>query len=215
MMIDFGYLFNKYNIQANGVLHLGASAGQEAETYDSFGIKKVIWVEAILSVFVELVKNISKYPGHIPLHACVSDVDGKEVIFHVSNNEAQSSSFLELGVHKEIHPTVHYIEDIPMVTDKVSTLLRKFGISLDGYDFLNIDLQGAELLALKGMGDLLYGFKYCYLEVNKKSTYVGCPLIEDLDAYLSFYGFERVETGTWVADCWTDALFIRKDLINE
>jgi FkbM family methyltransferase len=213
MMIDFDYLFNKFNIQSKGILHLGSSTGQEALKYKSLGIERVIWVEAIPKVFGELVKYLEivgcMNEGCICINACVSDVDGKEVVFNISNNEAQSSSFLELGYHKIIHPSVEYIDHIKMVTKRVSTIVKEMNIDLTGIDFLNADLQGVELLALKGMGDLLYNLKYCYLEVNKRSTYVGCALIEEVDEYLSLFGFKRVETGTWVADTWTDALYIK------
>ena len=37
--------------------------------------------------------------------------------------------------------------------------------------FLNIDIQGAELLALKGMGELLHHFDYAYIEVNHDYVY--------------------------------------------
>jgi hypothetical protein len=43
-----------------------------------------------------------------------------------------------------------------------------------------------------------------------KETYKGCMLIEELDYFMLQRGFERVETGEWVADTWTDALYIRK-----
>jgi hypothetical protein len=64
--------------------------------------------------------------------------------------------------------------------------------------------------AFKGMGHLLGQFKWVYTEVNKQNTYEGCALIEDLDFYLLKYGFERAETGQWVADTWTDALYVKK-----
>jgi hypothetical protein len=35
-------------------------------------------------------------------------------------------------------------------------------------------------------------------------------LIPDLDYFMMQRGFERVETGDWVADTWTDALYVRK-----
>lgn len=214
MMIDFEYLFAKYNIQSKGVLHIGASTGQEALKYKELGIERVIWIEAIHDVFEGLCKHLHDIgcdgDGITCINACVSDVDGKEVMFNISNNEAQSSSFLELGHHKIIHPTVDYIGQVKLFTKRVSTILVENDLDLYGIDFLNADLQGAELLAIKGMGEIIRKFKYCYLEVNKKETYIGCPLIEEVDEYLAIFGFKRVETGVWVADTWTDALYIRE-----
>ena len=82
-------------------------------------------------------------------------------------------------------------------------------IPKDKYDFLNIDLQGCERFALKGMGDILYNFKWAYLEVNAKEVYKGCALVGEIDEYLLGFGFKRVET-KWCGNTgWGDALYIK------
>jgi FkbM family methyltransferase len=205
MLIPFKELFEKYNIKPSGILHLGANQGQEAEAYEELKIPAVIWIEAIPSVYEQLVQNVSKYKNHLCINACVSDVNDQEVEFNVSNNEAQSSSFLELGFHKQAHPEVHYVDKIKMTTKRVDFL-----VGFGGNWLLNADLQGAELLAFKGLGDLINSIKWIYTEVNSKLTYEGCPLVEELDEYLGTFGFTRVETAEWCGDCWTDALYIKK-----
>ena len=208
MMISFDYLVDKHKLDIKGVLHLGASTGQERDAYDTYCKGKVMWVEAIPRVYLDLQQNIKPYPQQTAYNACLSNVDGDEVVFNVSNNESQSSSILELGVHALIHPEVHYIEQIAMKTQRVDTLLKDVDVS--GINFLNVDLQGAEHLAIEGMGDLIKNIDYALLEVNMKETYKGCMLIEELDYFMLQRGFERVETGEWVAETWTDALYIRK-----
>lgn len=79
----------------------------------------------------------------------------------------------------------------------------------EGLDFLNMDIQGAELKALRGMGDILKQFKWAYLEVNKAELYKGCALVEDIDLYMLSYGFRRVET-SWTGAMWGDALYCHK-----
>jgi hypothetical protein len=84
---------------------------------------------------------------------------------------------------------------------------------LDGFDFLNVDVQGAELFVLRGMGELINQFKWVYLEVNKAHLYVGCPLVEELDQYLANFGLVRVET-MWAGNTnWGDALWVKKELL--
>jgi FkbM family methyltransferase len=207
-MISFDYLVDKHKLDIKGVLHLGASTGQERDAYDTYCKGKVMWVEAIPRVYLDLQQNIKPYPQQTAHNACLSNVDGDEVVFNVSNNESQSSSILELGVHALIHPEVHYIEQIAMKTQRVDTLLKDVDVST--INFLNVDLQGAEHLAIEGMGDLIKNIDYALLEVNMKETYKGCMLIEELDYFMLQRGFERVETGEWVAETWTDALYIRK-----
>lgn len=207
MMIPFDYLVDKYKIDVKGVAHFGSSYGQEKIEYDKYCKGKVIWVEAIPNVYAELVENLKPYPNQKGYNACLSNVDGQEISFNVSNNESQSSSMLELGTHSEIHPEVHYVESLSMTTHRADSLFTKE--DFNGINFLNVDLQGAEHLAIEGMGDLIKGIEWALLEVNQKEVYKGCMTIDNMDYFMMQRGFERVETGEWVAESWTDALYKR------
>lgn len=203
MLIDFRKLFPRYNIKPKGVLHVGANIGEEAPVYDELGIKNVCWIEANPYICNKLTENVSKY-GHRILNFAASDEDGN-IILHESNNGSQSSSILELGTHLQQHPEVHYVRDIPvqmMRLDSVGDWLE--------YDFVNMDIQGNELRALRGMGDTLRHFKWAYLEVNKAEVYKKCALVEEMDLFMNGFGFMRVET-KWVGN-WGDAIFLRKDV---
>lgn len=204
MLIDFRELFPRYNIKPTGVLHVGANVGEEAQVYDELEIKDVCWIEGNPEIIPQLKINVDKY-NHKVINALIGDIEGLELPLHISNNASQSSSILELGTHKTAHPEVHYVKDV------VLTMRRLDQISCWGeYDFLNIDLQGAELKALKGLGDCLSHFKWAYLEVNKAELYKGCALVEDIDMYLIGFGFKRVET-KWCGNTnWGDALYIKK-----
>jgi FkbM family methyltransferase len=207
MLIDFRQLFPKYNIKPQGVLHIGANVGEEAPVYDELGIKSVWWIEANPDLIPQLrINTQDRYDDHRVTQALIGDVEGLELNFHISNNAGQSSSILELGTHKIAHPEVNYVKDIVLKMRRID----QFRTCWAGYDFLNIDLQGAELKALRGMGDVLKQFNWAYLEVNKQHLYEGCPLVEDLDLYLLGYGFKRVET-KWCGNTgWGDALYIKK-----
>jgi FkbM family methyltransferase len=206
MLIDFRTLFPKYDIKPKGVLHVGANVGEEAPVYDELGIKDVVWIEANEQLLPQLTINTRDKYKHKVIHACVGDVQDLEVKFHISNNAGQSSSYLELGTHKTAHPEVHYVKDVVMKMKRID----QFGTCWGGYDFLNIDLQGAELKALRGMGDVLHQFKWAYLEVNQQELYKGCALVEDIDMYMIGFGFRRAET-KWCGNTgWGDALYIKK-----
>lgn len=192
MLIDFDYLFLNYGIRSlPGVLHVGANTGQEAEAYRKHGVKRVIWIEALSAIYIKLLKHLEAFPNQSAICACVSDKDGERVVFNIASNEGQSSSFLEFGTHSKEHPTVKYVGKEIMRTTRLDTLLKEFKIGPDW--FLNMDLQGAELLALKGMGQLLNQFKYVYIEVNEKELYKGCALVPEIDAYLADFGFMGME----------------------
>jgi FkbM family methyltransferase len=211
MLIDFRTLFPKYDIKPKGVLHVGANVGEEAPVYDELGIKDVVWIEANADIIPKLQSNISQYERHNFFHACVSDVEGEEVIFHISNNGSQSSSILDLGTHKTAHPEVHYVKDVVMKSSRLDKMVILWDIVRNaGIDFLNIDLQGAELKAIRGLGDKLHQFKWAYLEVNQAELYKGCALVEDIDMYMIGYGFRRAET-KWCGNTgWGDALYVKK-----
>jgi FkbM family methyltransferase len=209
MLIDFNTLFPKYGILPKGVVHIGASTGQESKHYVNLGVKDVVYIEALPDVFEQLVNNCKSFKGTSfkCINVCISEQDGEEVIFNRTNNEGQSSSILELGTHKIQHPSVKVIERLKLTTSRVDTLFKKYNIKSD-HNFLNIDLQGAELIALKSMGDLLKGFQWAYLEVNKEELYKGCALVEEVDIYMAKFGFERIET-KWTPNAWGDALFAK------
>lgn len=206
MLIPLKTLQKRFKVNPTGVLHIGANVGEEAQAYDEIGVKDVVWIEANEQLIPQLKINTQHKYGHKVIHACIGDIQDLEVKFHISNNAGQSSSYLEFGTHKIAHPEVHYVRDVVMKMKRIDGFTTCWG----GYDFLNIDLQGAELKALKGMGDLLRQFKWAYLEVNKAELYKGCALVEDIDMYMLAYGFKRVMT-EWAGNTgWGDALYIMK-----
>jgi FkbM family methyltransferase len=205
MLINFENIVRKYG-KPKGILHVGANRGQEAEEYQKAGVNHVVWVEALKDVYADLVSNVSKY-CHTCINACVSDVEGKKVVFHESNNEGQSSSYLQLGTHKTAHPEVHFLKDHEMTTTTIEELYINH--SLDGLDMLVMDIQGAEMDALKGSVSRLPEFKIVYLEVNTQHVYEGCALLPEIDKFLRGYGFKKAEERIFKQWGWGDCLWTR------
>jgi len=205
--------FNTLNIRPKGVLHVGASEGQEAQAYQDLGVGRVVWIEADPKVYNLLLKHLEKFNGQVALNACVSDVDADLVKFNIANNGGQSSSLLEFGTHTTVHPEVKFTEVIELTTIRIDTLMKKWLYATlpfqHGLDFLNIDLQGAELLALNGMGDLIYQFKWAYLEVNWKQLYKGCPLFPEIVTWMKAKGFKCEKFLECGNTGWGDAFFKR------
>ena len=203
MLISLHELIQRYNIQIKGILHVGAHECEELNDYLRYiPIEKMLWVDALPDK-VALCKQ--KYPGVLIENAIVSDVIEK-VRFNVSNN-GQSSSMLDFGLHSHFHPQVHYIGYFESETKLLKDILPKYDIE---YNFLNFDIQGAELKALKGMEEYLNKVDYLYTEVNSDYVYKNCALVTELDEYLLKYGLHRVET-QWCGDFrWGDAFYIRK-----
>lgn len=202
MLISLNELVNKYNITFKGVLHVGAHECEELCDYERYiGRDKILWIEAIPDK-VDMCKL--KYSNLLIENAIVSDVE-EDVEFKISNN-GQSSSILELGLHTHYHHHIHYVNIINGTTKLLRNILPKYDIQ---FNFLNFDIQGAELKALKGMEEYLCGVDYLYTEVNSDYVYKNCALISELDEYLEKFGLVRVETR--MTDFkWGDAFYIRK-----
>lgn len=208
MLIDFSYLCKKYQFKPRGILHIGAHDLEEMDKYLSEGVFKIIWIEGNLDL---VLKNSHRVDGANQklFHGLVYSEDNKEADFNITNN-LQSSSILEFGKHKEYHPHVEFIETRKMTTTRVDSLLEKNGIGIKEFDFVNLDIQGVELQALKGFGKYLDNIKYIYTEVNSGEVYKNNDSIEDLDLFLSGFGFKRVETEMTPFE-WGDAFYVKKN----
>jgi hypothetical protein len=113
---------------------------------------------------------------------------------------------LEFGLHSTFHPHVKYVTCFEGETKLLKDILPAYDID---FNFLNFDIQGAELKALKGMEYYLPNVDYIYIEVNSDYVYKDCALVSDLDNYLGIFGLKRVET-KWCGDFkWGDAFYIR------
>lgn len=206
MLIDLLQLKEKHQIYPKNVLHVGAHKGEEFSLYYALSAENVLWVEANKYLAEELkpIETLS-YPSNKVICEVVGEKDGETVTFNVSNNN-QSSSILELGEHSQLFPDVVYCFSEQRQTKTIKTILAEN--NNPPIDFVNLDIQGAELLALKGFGDFST-VKHIYTEINSREVYKGCALIEQIDEFLAPHGFKRVETQYWNNHPWGDALYTR------
>jgi FkbM family methyltransferase len=206
MLIHFNQLKKFFTIPISGIFHVGAHECEELRLYNEIGIPSshVYWVEA-MSDKVSKMKSI-----HVPnvFQGLIDEVDGKNVTFHITNN-GESSSILEFGSHSHHHPHVHVVTTENMTTTRLDTLIEANNIPIDKLNFLNLDIQGVELRALKSMEKYLQHIQYIYTEVNSEYVYKDCNLVGEIDAYLKPYGFERVCTKMCGNFGWGDALYVK------
>jgi len=206
MLIPLQALVAKYQMAISGILHVGAHECEERGAYSDVGVRTadVYWVEA-QPAKVEYCKqhfDVNIFQG------VIDEADGFMVPFHVTNN-GQSSSILPLGTHARNHPEVGVVGVMTLETSRLETLIEREGIPMHKINFINLDIQGVELRALKSMEKYLRHIQYIYTEVNSEQVYKGCDLIGDLDAYLLGFGFHRAETKFWGNCGWGDAFYIK------
>ena len=197
------FLYNNINI--TGIFHVGAHECEELLFYNSFGVKNedIVWIDAVESKVTDATNR-----GIVNVYnALITDKDDEDIFFNVSNN-IESSSILEFGTHSEEHPHVVYIDKLLKRSITVDTFFEKNDLDASKYNFWNFDIQGAELIALKGATKSLQYAKALYLEVNEKELYKGCALIDEIDDFLSKHNFKRVLTKI-TQHGWGDALYLK------
>lgn len=215
MLIPLNYLIEQYQLRMTGVLHVGAHECEERNDYHRAGLTddNIFWIEGNQ----DLVKKMQAVNPTIQIyHALVSDKDDQPVDFIITNN-GQSSSILELGTHKQEHPHVVEVERRRATTTRLDTLIERQIIAKDcqqdsGFrqcNFLNLDIQGAELLALHGLGKYLDQFDYVYSEVNTQPLYVNCSLFGDMVQFMAKNNF-RLVTVRMTKHGWGDAFWINR-----
>ena len=186
--------------KAKGVLHLGAHKGQEADIYQWFG-KKVIWIEAIPKIFDQLKDNLYFYDNQEAYCLLLGDMDNTKKSFFISNNDSASSSLFKFSKNtldgKYFSDIKLKIQDeIILDMSKLDSFVKKNNINISEYNHWIIDLQGAELLALKGAENSL---KFCdsiLIEVSKVDIYENGVLWPELKDWLMIRNFYPITEPT-------------------
>lgn len=181
-----------------GVIHIGAHRCEEASQYSEY--PKVLWIDGNDDLCAE-------YPQIV--NAIISDEDDKDVEFMITSNDAMSSSILKLKEHRVEHPDCVEVKNVLKKSVTLDTLLTRQGYKHDDFDMLVMDIQGAELLALKGACHTLEHINVIVTEVNTKELYEGCVMLPELDDYLKERGFLRVDT-QMTRHGWGDAIYLRR-----
>jgi FkbM family methyltransferase len=209
MLIEFDQIIRKYG-KPKGIIHIGAHMVEERQSYIKYGLGNTIWIEANPLIFSKIC-GLGGNTNELFFNYAISDVDNKICTLNVTNN-GQSSSILELELHKLHHPHIFVQDTVQVNSKRMDTLIDENKIDISNYNFINLDIQGLELLALKGFGGYLNEVDYIYTEINTNYLYKECALVGEIDSYLSLFGFVRVETSITPFE-WGDALYIRNDTI--
>ena len=208
MILDFDYVYNKYNLNVSGIIHIGGHYGGEIGIYKSHNVNDIVLFEPLTSNFSVLNNVVKNTKGNIVAHQVALGNDNRKVTMNISSNEAQSSSILTPKVHLTAHPEVNFSG-----TEEVE--MRKLDdYNYQDYNMMVVDVQGYELEVLKGSSNTLKNIDYIYCEVNCDEVYEDNARVEEIDEFLSSYGFERVETQWYYTGVWGDALYIKNKLNN-
>jgi FkbM family methyltransferase len=196
-----------------GIIHVGASTGQEIGAYRSVGIQPVLAIEPLDAPYAALVKEIGDAAGVYPVKACLSDRAGRHVEFHVASNDGMSSSYLVPTGHVNLAPEVTFAPStVAMVTTTLDHVVQSaavaHGFDPQRLDYLAIDTQGSELDILRGSEVTLARVNFIFTEVSFGTLYEGSPSQYDIVDHLRARGFDLYDLRMDPIG-WGDALFVR------
>jgi FkbM family methyltransferase len=187
-----------------GIMHIGGHLAEESGFYRTIN-RKVLWVEANPDLYEELKLIIQPCAGQIAINALITDKENQEYTFHISNLlRGASSSIYEFGEYhtgeKSLWKDVHMqlwgtdfkmVQSIILQSKTIEMLYRENSIDNKEYDFLVLDIEGAELLALKGAGERLANFKHIWLEVSTVEFHKNGVLWPEIHLFLTQFGFTQ------------------------
>jgi len=208
MLLNFDYFKSLYKFDIRGILHIGAHYGQEYELYKRHNIKDIIFFEPLKENFKVLTQNVSTEEGTILINKALGNQTRKVEMYVESANQGQSSSILRPNLHLKQYPHITFDEKetVEMIRlDDLSPLLN-----LEKYNMINMDVQGYELEVFRGGSKYLNHVDYIFTEVNRDMLYENNAMVEEIDSFLSEYGFSRVATN-WQGNTWGDALYVKDE----
>lgn len=180
---------------STGIMHLGAHRGTEAEIYNWFG-KNVIWIEASPKIFESLEENLFFFKNQRAVQALLNDKDNEMIKFNISNYDGACSSMFEFT--NEIKKSDQWknrnhkmINSINLKSITLDTLLKNENIQPKNFNHWVLDLQGAELLVLKGSKESLKDCNSLLIEISTKQFYNNSSLWIEVKEWLSERGFKN------------------------
>jgi FkbM family methyltransferase len=202
MLLNFSQLFEKYNMNIKGIIHIGAHYGQEHGLYKSHSIQNIMYFEPIIKNYEILKQNVGE---DAVLFNLALGNENKEIdMFVESANKGMSSSILEPIVHLTQYPWIKFNEKETVQMKRLDDI----EFDRESYNFINIDVQGYELEVFKGSEKFLEKVDYIISEINRDELYKNCAVVDELSDFLSNYGFELVEIN-WEGGTWGDGLYVK------
>jgi FkbM family methyltransferase len=189
------------------IFDIGACEGEDSVRY------KLLFKNAVVYAFEPLPRNIELMKqtfarfgldGQIRFYQlALSDKNG-ETNFFVSSgtppNRKKSDDWEYGNKSSSLYPPSELMSDkaswlkfnevIPIETIRLDDFLANE--RLNRIDFLHIDVQGAEMLVLKGAGSGLKKAKAVWLEVENVELYKGQALKKDIEQFMKEHGFIKL-----------------------
>ena len=212
MYISIKKIIDEYNLNIKGIIHIGGCKGEELFSYYKSKIKNIILVEANPDLIKGL--NFKKfiYNNFLRMNISIENFAAFNQNDQIMNlnitNNLQSSSVLNLLKHSELYPNIIVKKKTKIITKNINKIFEE-NYDIKNFNFLNLDIQGAELKAMEGCSEILSSIDAVYTEINFEELYEGCPHVNEIDLFLKEFKFKRVLTKTPDHPSWGDALYLK------
>ena len=161
--------------------------------------------EPIPYLFEELKKNTAHFANIHRYNVALSNESGFASFYQSGGRSTATSSLLVPTGYLKEHPTTTF-ETISVPTITLDQWAKKNNIS--HVDFMWLDMQGAELLALQAGINLLKSVKAIYCEVSFQERYENNPLSSTIKNWLGERGFLPIKEDIRNKS-WGNILFIK------
>ena len=176
---------------------------------------KIYSFEANPESYEVCLKNTKDISRIMVTNKCVNDYDGECSFFPINTektvttwfdgNRGASSLFKSNGAVDHIEKYVQ--DEIKMPCLRLDTFCKENNITK--IDAIWMDLQGAELLAINGLGDILNTVKVIQTELEINAMCKDQCLYKDVNEVLINKGFEQI-SGNVNAKFGSDFVYIKK-----
>lgn len=211
MTLDLAKWKNSYGLTDGPTIHIGAHLVQERYDYKINSMGPVFWVEGLPKIATQADLLLTEFFDQTLVQAVVSDITGKTVRLNYSSNNGQSSSLLEPRIHSLVNPDVKFGPTSTYISTTIDDLVEKY-FPVANVALLVLDIQGAELLALKGSHKTLKKVEFIFIEVSTAKLYKNQALFNDISKFLSEFGFCLVEHNLRNRTSHGNALYIKNEL---
>lgn len=200
-----GRLLGGRRVLPHGVIHVGGHHGEEADDYDAHRVRRVVWFEAEPDACAVLRQRVAGRPGHTCVEALVADQEGARRAFYRHRFRGGSkrgfcSTLPWNDALVAVDPVLSRLETFDvaiMETVTVAGALGRLGLPPEDFQYLSVNVQGAELLVLRGLGDYLAHLQWIFWEAEldaESRRYEGAPVVAEVADWLRARGF-RAATG--------------------
>jgi 2-O-methyltransferase len=173
------------------ILEAGAHIGRDTVKMSKLWPEGAIYAfEPVPELFKQLQENTKAYTNIICFPVALSNRVGHATMYVSSGASTAASSLHEPSEYHIKRPEVSFTP-VELPTTTIDTWAKEQDI--DHIDFMWLDMQGHELIALEGAAKILPTVKVILIEASLTERFKDNPLYQEVHAWMEKHGFQAVQ----------------------